>query len=173
MALYGFDMSGLFIDDKGFCSADIRQNIEKYSPKIVMIHNLGLLEDEDSIPKLKQLARDYSIPIIVSFNLGRNCGDRDPMYRRPQLFDLIYTNYYSKKTIDELREDVFDSEIIFFHRNHDCDRGIGSAYRYNFSEMAELIIYDTYIFAGPQSVFFNYGYIFNEVNTQCIGDKIT
>ena len=175
MALNGFDMSGLYIDDNACCSVeDIRKNIKLYSPVIVMIHYLGLLEDEDSIPKLKQLAKDYSIPIIVSLNLGRNCGDRDPMYRRPQLFDLIYTNYYSKKTIDELREDIYGSEIIFLHRNHDCDRSIGSAYRYNFSSTAELIINNnTEIFSGPQSIFFNYDYIFNDDNPQCTGDKIT
>ena len=165
MLLYGFNMSGLYIDDNYRCSVeDISHNIEMYSPAIVMVHYLDLLDDEDSIPKLKHLATDYSIPIIVSFNLARNCGDRDPMYRRPQLFDLIYTNYYAKKSINQLREDLLGSEILFLHRNHDCDRGIGTAYRYNFSEMAELIITSKVMFSGPHSIFFNYGVIFREFN---------
>ena len=166
MTLYDFDMSGLFIDEKSVCSVeDIRNNIERDSPRIVMIDYLGLLVEEDAIQKLKDLSKEYSIPIIVSVNLARSCGDGDPMYRRPQLMDLMRINYYRNKTINEWRVDIDDTrcmEIIFLHRNHDCERNIGTAFYYNIGDMAELLIWRYGISSGIQSIFFNFGWIFQE-----------
>lgn len=33
-----------------------------------------------------------------------------------------------------------DKKAQFLHRNHDCERGIGTAHRYNISNSAELIL---------------------------------
>ena len=142
MLNYGYDISGTFIiDNSDIAVNDIRKCVEKTSPEIVMINDFGLINDTEVIGKFEQLSKDYSIPVMVSIHLGRNCGDHDPMYRRPQLFDLIFIRQYRDKTLNEFTRDFCspDTTIMFLHRNHDCERGIGAAYRYNIGDMAELI----------------------------------
>lgn len=156
MSRYGFDATEVIVDESNPCTIEmIRENIEKHSPAIVMIHYLGLIDDEEAIPKLKQLSKETAVPIILSVDLARNCGDHDPMHRRPQLFDLLSIHYYQDKTVSEFRRDIDSNDIsvMFLHRNHDCERGIGTAHRYNISNMSELMI-DNNDFSGTHTIEF-------------------
>ena len=119
----------------------IREIICREKPQIVFIDYLALLKDEyAALIRMKRIAYDFSLSVLVSGNLVRSSGDRDPFYRRPDLYDLTYLQS-NKGTIEEMHCAIHSMDLIMFlHRHHDCDRGIGVAHRYNLSNSAELII---------------------------------
>ena len=121
---------------------EIAETIVSEPPKAVFIDYLLLIGHDIalSIKSLKSLSEQLSIPIIFTCQLPRCSGDYDLFERRPELYDLTYL-FPLQKTIDEIHNAIRLIDIIMFlHRNHDCERGIGTAHRYNISNSAELIL---------------------------------
>ena len=132
----------IVIDDTvGLDINRIRKVICEEKPQMVLVDYLGLLDDEcAALVGLKNIAHESSTSVLASADLGRSSGDRDPFNRRPELYDLTYLRS-GKGTIDELHKAIDSMDLILFlHRHHDCERGIGYAHRYNLSNAAELII---------------------------------
>ncbi len=145
------------VDTPAVSVSDIEKWIKKYTPSIVFIDYMHLINDSDTIKKLKMTAENNNTAIVVAANLVRNCGDLDPMYRRPQLMDLVWA-YDKKKTIEEFLDDMRSyNAILLLHRNHDCRRGIGTAYCYNICDTAEIKVYRNYAWEPPFSLYFDYG----------------
>lgn len=121
---------------------EIAETIISESPKAVFVDRLRLIGPDTvlSIKSLKSLSEQLSIPIVFNCQLPRCSGDYDPFERRPELYDLTFL-FPLQKTIDEIHNVIRLIDIIMFlHRNHDCERGIGTAHRYNISNSAELIL---------------------------------
>lgn len=121
---------------------EIAETIVSESPKAVFIDYLLLIDHDPtlSVKSLKSLSEQLSIPIIFTCPLPRCSGDYDLFERRPELYDLTYL-FPRQKTINEIHNSIRLIDIIMFlHRNHDCERGIGTAHRYNISNSVELIL---------------------------------
>lgn len=120
----------------------IADTIISESPKTVFIDYLQLIRHDTvfSTKSLKSLSEQLSIPIIFTCQLPRCSGDYNSFERYPELYDLTFL-FSPQKTIDEIHNAIRLIDIIMFlHRNHDCERGIGTAPRYNISNSAELIL---------------------------------
>ena len=124
----------------------VREVICQEKPQIVFIDYLELLKEDaySALVGLKEIALEFSVSVLVTGNIARSSGDRDWFNRRPTLYDLTYLR--SKNgTIAEVHKAINSMDLIMFlHRHHDCERGIGYAHRYNLSNAAELIIIKEY-----------------------------
>jgi hypothetical protein len=157
MLEYGFGTEGIVVEDSAWEIDDMRQCIEKHLPTIVFVDDLKLIETPDVINKLKGISTDYSISVIVTANLARNSGDSDPVYRRPQLFDLIYT-CDNKKTIGEFKNDLYQfTTVMLLHRNHDWYRSIGVGRAFHICNEAELKIVCG-VNMRPQTIYFDFSH---------------
>ncbi len=100
---------------------------------LVVIDYLELL-DASVAREIPNLSKTYSLPIFLCGKLSRDSGDFDP-FHRPEI--------YSVHSIREshLKLNLYDYDYFaLLHRGHDCDRGIGTAMRYNVSDKAEVIV---------------------------------
>ena len=130
-----FDVAGITTDE-------IRDIIICEKPSIVFIDYLQSLDDPrcDSIITLKNISKECSTPILITGQLPRSVGDYDGFDKRPELYDLCHTLAFSNDSFELIRKAISSFDVILFlHRHHDCDRNIGTAHRYNVSEVAELI----------------------------------
>lgn len=120
--------------------------------RIVVIDYLELLE-QGIIQKLRDIAKQYTVPMLVCGRLGRNSGDFDPNHR-PELFTAraLHESPYGSRDLAHLRDFDF---LALLHRDHDCDRGTGAAHRYNISNTTELII-KIHRFGRLGSIFFEW-----------------
>ena len=136
MRSIGLSLDRFFVEDYP-CPTDqmIEETIKNTeNVRIVVIDYLELL-DENIWEKLSDIAKQYAIPILICGHLSRNSGDFDPNHR-PELY-----------SVKALFEPPFKSRwraqfafLALLHRNHDCDRGIGTAHHYNISNKTELIV---------------------------------
>lgn len=161
MGEYGLSTKGItIIEYKEGCS--IRKIIKEFSPTIIFIHlysrHLLLTDDQTSISRLKDLSLEYSVSIVLLIHLYRNSGDNDPVYRRPQLYDLIDT-YPRDKTIGEFTEDMRKfNAIVFLHRCHDWYRNIGIGHAFHICNEAELMVFK-FGFSPHESIYFDFSQI--------------
>lgn len=112
----------------------IKDTIESTeNARLIVIDFLELL-DPNTSQKLRDIAEQYSIPIFVCGKLARNSGDFDPN-NRPELITALalFESPFSSKKLVHLKEFDF---LALLHRDHDCDRNIGIARRYNISNVS-------------------------------------
>ena len=146
MIKWGLQTDGVFIEDDLCYSSPkkIEELVVEKKPSIIMIHSISLMRFDgfDIMVQLDRIAKKHSIPIVVEGDLSRSTGDKDPMYRRPELFDVIRA-FNRELSLNQFLDEynAFHS-IILMHRNHDCDRRIGGTSRYNVGNMAELKVYN-------------------------------
>lgn len=138
----------IFVDWR-LTAEDIKSHIATSdNPILIVIDPIELWEPQVA-KKLKHISDEFSIPILVNGCLPRNSGDYDPEHR-PDLYSLVTT--VSQREYMKFYEYKF---LALLHRNHDCDREIGTVYRYNISNHAELII-KINRFAKLNSIFMNW-----------------
>ncbi|MCH5299027.1 MAG: hypothetical protein J1E96_04615 [Ruminococcus sp.] len=130
----------LVVDE--FCPTDqmIEDTIKNTeNVRLVVIDYLELL-DESISQKLRGIAKQCSIPIFVCGKLARNSGDFDPN-NRPELLTIgsMFESPFGSRQLVRFKDFDF---LSLLHRDHDCERGIGIAHRYNISNTTELIIKD-------------------------------
>lgn len=117
------------IDDFQVSSNLIETTIKNtQNARLVIIDYLNLL-DYDVCQELPRISKAYSVPIFVCGKLPRNSGDFDP-HKTPELISVPYQ-------LLQLHQYDF---LALLHREHDCDRNIGTAHRYNISNSVELIV---------------------------------
>lgn len=114
-----------------------RESIEKLINQVqsvsVMCVDYYALLDKKTQNSLWEISKQHKIPVVVCGKLCRDSGDFDPELR-PELFSVSL--FRDNKVI---LVGAFDF-LALMHRNHKCDRGIGTAYRYDVSNETELII---------------------------------
>ena len=155
MLEYGLSTDGISVEDSSWKISEMKQCIEKHSPTIVFVDYLKLIDDPDAINKLKVVSDEFSIPVVVKDNLGRNSGDNDPVYRRPQLFDLINT-CDNNRTIGDFKKNLRQfTAIMLLHRSHDWYRNIGGGHAFHICNEAELKIIK-FDYARPRTIYFDY-----------------
>ncbi len=165
MENYGLAPECVMICDRACPSIEtIREEVNKNAPSVILIDHLELIDDKEIICKLKEIAEDYHVPIIVSSHLTRRSGDNDPVYRRPDMIDSLYVYrrlYGGTRTIDSFFDDMGQfNDILLLHRCHDWYRGIGVGHAFNICNEAELkIISDWH--SQPYSLYFDYSVIMN------------
>ena len=93
-----------------------------------LVDYLSLL-DYDVCQELPRISKTYSVPIFILGKLCRDSGDFDPQ-KIPELISVSYK-------LLQLHQYDF---LALLHREHDCDRNVGTAHRYNISNSVELII---------------------------------
>ena len=161
MMEYGLITEGVMVEDSSWKLSEMKTCIKKCTPTIVFIDYLALIRDEDVIVRLKELSVEYSLSIVVAANLARNSGDNDPVYRRPQLYDLIYT-YHNDKTIGDFKHDMSQyTAIMLLHTSHDWYRNIGIGRALNICNEAEITCV-TFDYRRPRTVFFDFSDIIPE-----------
>jgi len=96
--------------------------------RLVIIDYLSLL-NYDVCQELPRISQTYSVPIFVCGKLCRDSGNFDP-HKTPELISVPYQ-------LLQLHQYDF---LALLHREHDCDRNIGTAHRYNISNSVELIV---------------------------------
>ncbi len=159
MDRFKLSSDGLMIIDSPRCNSEIiaeKTQVEK--PQCVLIDYLQLVDGNkcDLLKYLKRIAEQFSVPIFFTGTLSRASGDYDFLDRRPELYDLTYL-FPSETSLSEARSALAAMDLIMFlHRHHDCDRGIGTAYRYNISNRAELIIKQKDVPDLPESFHFDF-----------------
>ena len=124
----------LIFDDWRLTAEDIKSHIATSDNPILIVIDPIELCGPQVAKKLKHISDEFSIPILVNGCLPRNSGDYDPEHR-PDMYSLVTT--VSQREYMKFYEYKF---LALLHRNHDCDREIGTVYRYNISNHAELII---------------------------------
>ncbi len=127
---------GLMVLDSPLCNFEtIAKITQAEKPQCVFIDYLQLVDGDkcDLIKDLKRITKQFSVPIFFTGTLPRASGDYDLLYRRPELYDLTYL-FSPDTSLSNARFALAKMDLIMFlHRHHDCDRGIGTAYRYNIS----------------------------------------
>ena len=122
--------------------------------KLILIDYLELLDP--GVPEeLVQISEKYSMPILISGHLRRDSGDYDPN-KRPELYSVPSIRNELPTSPHHVflhlcRYDFF----ALLHREHDCDRGIGTAHRYNIKNTTELIVKKNR-FGNLNSIFFEW-----------------
>ncbi len=133
----GLDCSKIVVNDKSEISADtIRKIVKKMNGRCVIAIDYYQLLDDSLAMELKNLALELSVSIFVKGVLSR-CAEDNPE-GKATLYDLQERKslLYGKEPFA-----VQDSDIIMFlWRPHKCDRGIGTAYAYDFENKSEIII---------------------------------
>lgn len=122
--------------------------------KLILIDYLELL-DPDVPEELVQISEKCSIPILISGHLHRDSGDYD-LNKRPELYSVPSIRRELPTSPHHVflhlcRYDFF----ALLHREHDCDRGIGTAHRYNIKNATELIVKRN-CFGNLNSIFFEW-----------------
>lgn len=107
---------------------DIVENLS-----VIAVDYLALLNDYNVLEFFKNISKTRSIPVLFTGHVSRGMGDYT-IHRRPLLRDICRP--FNEQII---ALDLFDW-IAMVHRDHECDRGIGTAHRYNISKETELII---------------------------------
>ena len=107
--------------------------------------------DPDVPEELVQISKKYSIPILISGHLSRNSGDYD-LNKRPELYSVLSIRRELHRVFLHLC--CYDF-FALLHREHDCDRGIGTAHRYNIKNVTELIVKRNR-FGNLNSIFFEW-----------------
>lgn len=150
MLSIGLPLYSLTVIDEPLLTDQIIENTIKNisNTKLVVIDYLELLTSDTS-QQLRSIAKKYSIPILVCGKLSRNSGDFDSD-KRPDLISA-YALHGARQLVC-LQDFDF---LALLHREHDCDRGIGTAHRYNISNTTELII-KVNRFGEIGSVFFHW-----------------
>ena len=107
------------------------RNVDNIS--VVIIDYLELM-DTEVIKSLKRISDTFKIPILVAGKLTRDSGDYHPE-KEPGLFAIAPIKF------PERFMDISDFDLIaLLHRKHDCERGIGTAHRYNVADETEIIM---------------------------------
>lgn len=114
-----------------------RESIERLinqeqSVSVLCVDYYELL-DKKTKKSLWEISKQYKIPVVVCGKLCRDSGDFDPELR-PELYSV---SLFRDNNV--ILVGAFDF-LALMHRNHKCDRGIGTAYRYDVSNETELII---------------------------------
>ena len=151
--------NGLIVFDDPLCNFEtIAKITQTEKPQCVFIDYLQLVAGNrcDLIKDLKRISKLFSIPIFFTGQLHRASGDYDLKNRRPELYDLTYL-FPPDTSLLNARSALDNLDLIMFlHRNHDCDRTIGTAYRYNISNRAELIIRQRDFSDLPATFYFDF-----------------
>lgn len=118
--------------------------------KLILIDYIEVV-DPDVPEELVQISKKYSIPILISGHLCRNSGDYD-LNKRPELYSV--PSIRRELHLVFLHLCCYDF-FALLHREHDCDRGIGTAHRYNIKNVTELIVKRNR-FGNLNSIFFEW-----------------
>lgn len=123
----------VILDDSCITIEAIESTIIEFQQiNVIVIDYLGLM-DKVVAEQIKNVSKKYALPIVVLGKLSRDSGDYDPRHR-PELYSV--SDLCRRKKIELMEYDY----LALLHREHDCERGIGVANRYNISDMCELII---------------------------------
>ena len=144
-------------DESALTTETIISTIQEEKPAIVFIDNLFCCDSRDiliermlltgswlqTIRRLNAAAGKLAVPILFNAPLYRATGDWDLFDQRPELMDLL--SLLSGEKVDDRFVALSNIDLIMFlHRHHDCERGIGTARRYNVSNHAQLIMKQRY-----------------------------
>ena len=124
--------------------------------KLILIDYIEVV-DPDVPDELVQISKKYSIPILISGHLCRHSGDYD-LNKRPELYSVPSITIRRELPTSPHRVFLYLCCYDFFallHREHDCDRGIGTAHRYNIKNVTELIVKRNH-FGNLNSIFFEW-----------------
>lgn len=112
----------------------IERLIEQIKNVSVVCVDYFELLDQAVQESLRELAKKYKIPIVVCGKLTRDSGDYDPELR-PELYSVALF-----RDANKVNKVLLFDFLALMHRKHKCDRGIGTARRYDVSNETELII---------------------------------
>jgi hypothetical protein len=85
---------------------------------------------------LRKIANRFKALILVNGKLGRDSGDYDPDLRPD-----MYTINVFRDHMHGNGNQALDYEFLaLLHRKHKCERGIGTANRYDIQNETELIV---------------------------------
>ena len=116
-----------------FNALSVNRGNEKVS--MVCVDCIDLMQKE-SICELRKIANRFKALILVNGKLGRDSGDYDPDHR-PDLYTIsVFRNHMHGNG-----NQAFDYKFLaLLHRKHKCERGIGTADRYDIHNETELIV---------------------------------
>ena len=122
--------------------------------KLILIDYLELLDPE--VPEeLVEISKMYSLPILIGGHLARDSGDYD-LNKRPELYSVPSIKHELPTSPHHVYLHLCCYDFFaLLHREHDCDRGIGTAYRYNIKNTTELIVKRN-CFGNLNSIFFEW-----------------
>lgn len=135
MQRLGLSTNHIIINDEPKPSTEmiVRTIEETPSVNLLIIDYLHLLNIETA-RGLRNISDKFSIPILIDGPLPRDSGDYHPE-NRPSLFVVSPYRYPDKGM------NISDFDFVaLLHRKHDCDRGVGTARRYNIDNKSEFII---------------------------------
>lgn len=116
-----------------FNALSVNRGNEKVS--MVCVDYIDLMQKE-SICELREIADRFKVLILVNGKLTRDSGDYDPEHRPD-----MYTISAFRNHMHGNGNQVFDYKFLaLLHRKHKCERGIGTADRYDIHNETELIV---------------------------------
>lgn len=116
-----------------FNALSVNRGNEKVS--MVCVDYIDLMQKE-SICELREIADRFKVLILVNGKLTRDSGDYDPEHRPD-----MYTISAFRNHMHGNGNQAFDYKFLaLLHRKHKCERGIGTADRYDIHNETELIV---------------------------------
>ena len=116
-----------------FNALSVNRGNEKVS--MVCVDYIDLMQKE-SICELREIADRFKVLILVNGKLGRDSGDYDPEHR-PDMYTISAFRNHMHGNGNQAKDYKF---LALLHRKHKCERGIGTANRYDIQNETELIV---------------------------------
>ncbi len=145
------------VDRREFNFDATKKEIERTSSSIVFIHLSKLLVDGNTFERLKKMAEDFSIPIVVIMYLHRMS-----LGRKPELLDLAFPlNEWDSEFGNFVQSLKGYESIILYDRDHDVELDLGWLSPSNLSDIIELTVYN-HPFGRKRLLKFNINDMFDE-----------